>query len=157
MSAGSPDTLVVDASVAAKWHLKDEVYAEQALHLFNQLIQGEVEVWAPSHIRSEVSSAITAATLGRQPRLTPDQGRQAIAMFLALGLHTADTDTLYLSAYTLVHEYHCAFYDALYVALARQLAAPLVTADRPLYQRLRHLPQIVWLGDYPLSFIPAHE
>jgi len=53
-----------------------------------------------------------------------------------------------MAAYPLVHQYDCALYDALYLALAQQLALPFVTADRRLYERIRHLSYAVWIGDY---------
>ena len=81
-------TLVVDASVAAKWYLPDEDYADQASALLGHFRQGKIKLVAPEQIRYEVPSAITVATRGRAPRLTLEQGRRAIEEFLALDLET---------------------------------------------------------------------
>lgn len=142
------ETLVVDASVAAKWHLTDEEYADKATLILTRFAQGQVELLAPDHIRYEVPSAITVATQGRKPRITQEQGKEAIEEFLALGLKTVSDEELILAAYLLVHQYGCALYDALYLALAQRLTFPLITADHKLYQRVKHLPYVLWIGDY---------
>ncbi|MGH2350384.1 MAG: type II toxin-antitoxin system VapC family toxin [Chloroflexota bacterium] len=144
------EALVVDASVAAKWHLKGEVYNDQAQLLLARLSRGETALAAPSQIRFEVPSAITAATLGAASRLSVEEGQRAITEFLSLPLVTYDGPDLILDAYTLVHQYGIALYDALYFALAQQLDVRLITADRRLHRRIRHLPNVLWLGDYSL-------
>jgi len=148
MSVGPAETLVVDASLATKWHLSGEEYTDKARLILRRFAQGQTQIVAPLHICYEVPSAIIAATLGPKPRISHEQGQEAIEEFLALDLQTFDTAELILAAYALVRRYGCAFYDALYLALAQQLAVPLVTADRRFYQRIRHLPNVVWLGDY---------
>lgn len=149
MPAKAPYALVVDASVATKWHLTDEEYNDEATLIINRFAQGEVELVAPEHIRYEVPSAITVATLGRKPRLSVDQGREAIAEFLALGIKTVRDNDLVLAAYPLAHRYGCALYDALYLALADRLGMQFITADSKLYRLIRDLPFVLWIGDYP--------
>ena len=124
--AAEASQLVVDASVAIKWHLVDEEHAEAAAALLRQFMQGVVELVAPAHIRYEVPSAIIVATGGRDPRLTIEQGREAIEEFLTLGLSTIDTNELILSSFPFVHQYTIAFYDALYLALSRELGVWVV-------------------------------
>jgi len=139
--------MVVDASVAVKWHLTDEEDADAAA-LLAHFAQGMVTLVAPDQIRYEVPNAIAVATLGRSPRLTREQGREAIEEFLALGLPTVADDRLITDAYPLVQRHGCAFYDALYVALAQRLAIAFITADRRLYARILQLPSVTWMGDY---------
>ncbi len=148
MAAGPINPVVVDASVAVKWLLPDEDHTDRARLLLRRYGQAEIQLVAPSHLRFEVPSAIVAATLGRAPRLSRDEARDAIEDFLSLPLHTVDTNELILSAFPLVYSNGCAFYDALYLALARSLGAPLITADRRFYQRIQPAPGVVWLGDY---------
>ncbi|HLB12681.1 MAG TPA: type II toxin-antitoxin system VapC family toxin [Dehalococcoidia bacterium] len=148
MLQGDPKALVVDASVAAKWHLTDEEHTDKARLLLPGFASGLIDLWAPNYIRYEVPSAIAAAARGRAPRISPEQGMEAIGEFLSLGLKTVDTAELISDAYLLVHRHDCAFYDALYLALAQILDAPLITADRKLYQRISELPKVIWIGDY---------
>lgn len=139
---------VVDASVAVKWHLQDEEYAAESALLLQQFARGQVDLLAPGHISYELASAVTVATLGQEPRLSLAQGQQAIEEFLELGITLVDDPRLILEAYPLVHQHGCALYDALYLALAQRLSIPLVHADRRLEQRIGHLPNMIWIGDY---------
>ena len=153
--AATAELLVVDASVATKWHLPDEADADIALALLTRYLRGEVQLVAPQHIRSEVPSAITVATRmtprgQAHPRRTVTQGAQAIADFLALGLPTVDDDVLVAAAYEVAQQYGCAFYDGLYLALAQRLNVRFVLADHRFYALIRQLPFVVWLSDYGL-------
>ena len=141
-------TVVVDASVAVKWHLLDEDYVAESARLLTEFARGETELIAPAHINYEVASSVTVATTGRSPRLSLEQGRDAINEFLALGIRTVPDPELVMSAYELAHRHGCAFYDALYLALAEQLQLDLVVADHRLYQRVGQLPGVIWIGDY---------
>ncbi len=144
----APPAMVVDASVAVKWHLTDEEDADAAALLLTRFSDRQVDLVAPDQIRYEVPNAIAVATIGREPRLTPEQGREAIEEFLALALPTVVDDELIAKAFPLVHQYGIAFYDALYVALAQRLGIPFITADRRLYDYIRQLPAVIWIGDY---------
>lgn len=140
--------LVIDASVAAKWHLQDEQHGAEALALLTHFTTGQVALFGPDHIRYEVAATLTAATLGDRPRLRRRVAERAIDTFLALGVQTVGTDALIRAAFALVHQYRIAFYDALYLALAQDLDIPLITADRRFYQRVSQLPTMVWIGQY---------
>jgi predicted nucleic acid-binding protein len=142
------ELLVVDASVACKWHLPDETDAEIAMLLLDRFADGEVQLIAPQHIRSEVPSAITVATRGKQTRLTPEQGEAAIEEFLAIGVRTIDDDSLVRATYAAARQYDCAFYDGLYLALAHRLGVRFVLADDRFYARINQLPFVVWISDY---------
>jgi len=48
------------------------------------------------------------------------------------------------------HPNDCAIYDALYLALAQRLGSPFITADYKLYRSVRHLPEVIWIAQYPL-------
>lgn len=150
-SDDQPEALIVDASVAVKWHLADEDNADKAALLLARFAQGQADLLAPAQIRYEVPSAITIATRGQAPRLTQEQGAEAIEEFLSLGLTTIDMDELILAAYSLVSRHGCAFYDALYLALADATSLRFITADHTLYQRIRHLPHVIWIEDYAPS------
>ncbi len=140
--------LVVDASVAAKWHLDDEDHVAEATLLLERFGRGEVELLAPTQIRFEVPSTFTVATLGQNPRLTVTEARSAIEEFLSLAITVIDDDQLVLSAFDLSQQYNCAMYDALYAALSQRLGIPFITADQRLYQRIRSLPEVIWIADY---------
>jgi predicted nucleic acid-binding protein len=110
------DALVVDASVATKWFLTDEVDSEAAALVLSQFGHGEIVLRAPAYIRYEVPAAITAATLGAYPRITPDDAQEALSEFLLLQLTTHENDELIQAAFSLVRRHGIALYDGLYVA-----------------------------------------
>jgi predicted nucleic acid-binding protein len=143
------DAYVVDASVAVKWHLQDEKHTTQALALLRGFVNGEFDLLAPEHIRYEVANAITVATQRSPARLTYEQGAEAIAEFLDLSLTTLNDSELLNAAYPLTRTYNCAFYDAVYLALAQRVHRPLVTADARFYQRVRDLRLVNWIADRP--------
>ncbi|HLZ71048.1 MAG TPA: type II toxin-antitoxin system VapC family toxin [Dehalococcoidia bacterium] len=147
------DRLVVDASVAAKWHLpdRDEEHADQALLLLTQFQAGDLELLAPAHIRFEVPSVLTVATIRTPFRLTPEQAQAAIDAFLALPLATYDDTALLSAAFRLTTRYGLTYYDAVYLALAQREQAPLVTADRRAHARIAQLPEVLWLADWQLQ------
>jgi predicted nucleic acid-binding protein len=140
---------VVDASVAAKWHLRDEEHTDRARHVLSRFAQGQIALFAPIHIRVEVPAVIVAATRRRPPRLSRQQGQEAIDEFLSLAIETVESPALTRAAYVLAHQHDLSFYDAIYLSAARALGAPLVTADRRFYERIRSLPNARWIGDYP--------
>lgn len=145
------ETLVVDASVAAKWHLRDEEGAADALAILTRFVNGELALVAPDHLRYEIASTLTVATLGERQRLSATVAERALDYFLRLGIETVGTDALIRAAFPLVHRHGIAYYDALYLALADNLGVPLITADRRFYQRVRTLPQVLWLSAYRMS------
>jgi len=142
------DAYVVDASVAVKWHLEDERYTTQSLALLRGFVEGDFDLVAPDHIRYEVANAITVATRSTPARLTDEQGGAAIAEFLALPLATFGDDDLLTAAYPLVRRYNCAFYDAVYLALALRTDRPLVTADERFYRQASDAGLLTWIADY---------
>jgi predicted nucleic acid-binding protein len=137
--------LVVDAFVAAKWRLPedDEEHADLALGLLDQFQAGTLALIAPRHVRYEVVSAITVATLGARPRLTVRQAQIAIDGFLSLPLPTFDDAPLLSAGFLLARQYGIAFYDAVYLALAQREQARLITADRKCYNRILNLPDVL--------------
>lgn len=139
---------MVDASVVVKWHVHGEKHTEQARLLLSHFAQGKVHLVAPDLIRYEVPSALTAATLGSNPRLTYTQGREAIEEFLSLDIEAVDCGGLVLASYALVHQLGCALYDTLYLALSQDYDIPLITADRRFYAKVCHLPNVLWIGNY---------
>ena len=144
------DAVVVDASVAVKWHLTSETDAQVSGHVLAAYTRGVLGLHAPQHIHYEVPSAITIASRGRQPRLSVDEARTAIDEFLGIRITLHSDDVLVRDAFELAQQHGCAFYDGLYVALAQRMGLPFVTADRKLYELVRLLPGVVWIADWAL-------
>lgn len=138
---------VVDASVATKWHLRDEESSDAADVLLADFREGRISLIVPEQIRHEVASAVRTAV--RTHRLTAALARTVIANFLAWRIPTVGNDELILLAYDLAVRFGCSLYDGLYLALAETTDCPLVYADRRLRNALGgRFPQSLWLTDY---------
>ncbi len=75
-----PTRYVIDASVAIKWHLRDEQFVDESDALLADMLDGSAVLIAPDHIRYEVASAIHTAV--RMDRLLEADGRLALTQFL---------------------------------------------------------------------------
>lgn len=125
--------IVVDASVAAKW-LLDEPDASQALELLHQ---NSGRLVAPSLIRIEVANALVrplrvgVLTATRVQVLCSAWDQMLEDGVLAL----TPSDQLFDHAVQLAVQIRHPVPDCLYLALAVELDASLVTADGPMYER----------------------
>ncbi len=142
------ETLVLDASVAVKWALTDEDHVQESTNVLDKFTNGEINLVAPVQIRYEVPNAVTVAARRQPPRINVADARLAIEYFLSLGIQTIDSDDLIRLAFGLSQQYDCALYDGLYLALSQQLGIPLITADNALYQKIKQLPNVIWIADY---------
>jgi predicted nucleic acid-binding protein len=89
---------------------------------------GDSQMVAPDLINPEVLWALRRRE--RRGILRPDRARQAVEDLLDAPLRRFPTLELLATAWTL--RANITSYDACYVALARELECPLVTADRKL-------------------------
>ena len=139
--------LVVDTSVALKWHLEDEDHVPEALAVLEDYRHGRISLLAPDNIRYEFAGAIRKAVSRR--RISTENGRLAIDAFLGLELRTVRSSSLIVIAYATAITYKCSLYDGLYVALAELAQSPLVYADRRLRNTLGDRFRLgVWIADY---------
>ena len=139
---------VVDASVAAKWFLSDEEDVDHARRVLRELVSGNIRLVAPEQILAEIGSTLTVAASSTRNRIQKQAARSGFFRFLALPIETVPTRDLGSEAYDLSEQFSCAFYDALYITLARRRAIPIINADRKLHDRVGHLPGVIWVADY---------
>lgn len=124
---------VIDASVVVEF-LIDLGLAPIASRLFAGLVdpESDLELWAPDLLYPETASAIRKLVLRR--RLPAKAGGQAIARAMRLPIRGVATALLLPEVWRLRGALTA--YDACYVALARRLRCPLVTADHRLARAL---------------------
>lgn len=137
--------LVLDTSVIFKWSRQphEEPLVPQALVLLEQYLSGETEIRIPELLFYELGN-----TIKQKSHLLYGSERTILRDIFALGLtvHMLDI-TLAQEALRTALEHDLTFYDATFVALAQSLRCNLITADRKLYQKLRTLPFVRFLGD----------
>jgi predicted nucleic acid-binding protein len=122
-------TLVVDASVAAAWLLPDEAAADADAILRRVASDGAL---APDLLWHELRNILGMAA--RRGRLPEAEVLPALSRLRRLPIETVDVvgeggDAAVIS---LARRRGLTAYDAAYLALARDRAVPLATADRAL-------------------------
>ncbi len=126
---------VVDASVVAKWYLRDEEGVKQADRLMDRFLDGHEYLTTPHITRYELADAVYRAS--RLGRIDEAAARVAVTGFDQLELTQALDDEEQLNAsIRLAHRFGISFYDALYLALAEKLGLRMITADAAFYQRV---------------------
>lgn len=141
-------SLVVDASVAAKWMFpaKGELLREEAYRLLDAYGAGEVSLLVPDIFWAECGNIVGKAV--RQRRFSRIEGELAIFSMLRRSIPTISSASLLPEALPIAFNYGRSLYDCLYVALAVQSETELITADERLANALAaHLP-VKWLGAY---------
>ena len=140
------NAFVVDASVAAKWVLPGagEPFRDEALRLLKQWLDGKVRLIVPDFFWVELTNVLWKAV--RRGRCTKDTAVAALATMLDYQIPTVPSLNLLNLALQKGVQHGQSVYDSLYVVLAVEAAAQLITADEKLANALAaHLP-VTWLG-----------
>ena len=136
---------VVDAGVAVKWAVP-EAHSANA----EGLLRDGTGLLAPGHWLAEVATALWAksAVHGVMSR---QQAIERIAWVSGLTVEVVPAGRLIVAATGIAFELQLTACDTLYLALAEQSGAALVTADRKLYETAsatnRFAELVVWVGD----------
>ncbi len=137
---------VVDSSVAAKWVLAESDSASAHAVVTEALRTGE-----PLFVLDIALAEITNAIWKQNHRglATIDEARQWLDDLLACPVSVQPTQKILRPALEISAKFHCAVYDALFVAMADDLGLTGVTADEPLYNAV-HVdhPNIVLLRNW---------
>lgn len=138
--------VVVDASVAAKWFFPEdrEALMSQALALLDAYDNEEVRFVVPDLFYVETASAIWKTV--RMGRVTRAFGDQALELLTQRKFPTVPSLKLLENAFQIATAYGRTVYDCLYVALAVQTNAQLITADERLANALAARFPVKWLG-----------
>ena len=113
---------VVDASV-----IVDLLIEHPRTAAVRTAIEG-VDGVAPALLDAEVLHAVTRYV--RRGELSEDRAQQALSLLVDADIERFPIAPLVLPAWELRH--NVSSYDAVYVALARELRCPLITCDRAL-------------------------
>lgn len=140
--------LVLDASVAIKWAMPSprEPLTDASMRLLKRYVDAEVEFLVPDVFWAEIANVLWKGT--RQRRWRRDEAEAAATDMRARDFATVSCRVLMPEALRIAFAYDRSIHDALYVALAVQSKAELITADERLANALAaHLP-VKWLGAY---------
>lgn len=138
---------VVDASVVAKWVLPDESEEAGPAKLKQDLVEGRVELHAPSIMPVEVANVLwRAERAGRIARSDATEALRALGG-LRLALHELGWDGI-LESFELASSLDVVMYDAAYLLVSSRLKAPLITADVSLYEKSKARYRSLLVRDY---------
>lgn len=135
--------LVVDASVAVKWFMPEELAAEA-----DQLLDSRYALTAPDLLWLEVGSAFWKKV--RRGDVDADSARGILRDLARFPIHVAPSFPLSSPALDIALRHGVTIYDGLYIALALAERSEFITADRRLRDRCRDQgigATVSWLGD----------
>ena len=137
---------VVDASVAAKWFLPadGETLADEALQLLRRYTAGRIRLTVPDIFWAEFANILWKAV--RRGRWTKASADAALAAMKERNLPTVPSFDLLHEAFAIANAFDRSVYDSLYVALAVNSKAELLTADERLAHALAATLPVKWLG-----------
>jgi len=143
--------LVLDASVAAKWFLPraGEGLVDEAFHLLRLHAEAEIEFTAPDLFWPEFGNVLWKAV--RQGRWSGTAAGTALQQMQQQKLATVPAEDLVEDALAVALACGRTVYDSLYIALAVQRGADLVTADERLANAVAACLPVKWLGGLRLA------
>lgn len=133
--------VVVDASIALRWVLRDEKEARVDA-LLDQWIASLTDMLAPPLFTAEITNALYLSV--KRNRLLLEEAQLALNTIIQLGVQITEPPGLYPRSLELAATYGIAnAYDAQYVALAEIESCELWTADERLVTGIKPPPS--WL------------
>lgn len=139
-------TIVVDASVAAKW-LFEETDSAKAKTLLEEIKEGRVESLAPEILPAEIANSLSKRVF--RGVLEPLEAEAQYERFRRSCPPLISNGFLAGPALYLALRHRHSIYDCLYVALALETPCDLVTADERLHRAFSpSFPQVRLLRDW---------
>jgi len=138
---------VVDACVAVKWFIREN-YQREADQILRDFGDEKVDLIAPDIIVSEVGNVLWKRSI-INPSISVTEASASYRDFLALGIRLHACSGIASAAMRIAMAERRSVYDAMYMALAEQMACDFITADEKLYSTLRKkFSWLRWIGDY---------
>ena len=141
-------SIVLDASVAAKWMLpaKGELLYDEASRLLVAYEAGALSLIVPDVFWPECGNIVWKAV--RRQRLPRAHAELAITVMQQRDIPTVPSTTLLLPALSMALDFDRSVYHCLYVALAVRTKNELVTADERLANSMAARFPVKWLGAF---------
>ncbi len=140
--------VVVDASVAIKWLVREE-HTDEALAILSAWHDEDVTPAAPYLLPFEVANALHRKVLRDQ--LTVRDTARMISQLLSSQLELHQTAELHVRALELATQLQQgSVYDAHYLALAEEFGCELWTADQRFHRAAEGAGNVHWIGDWTM-------
>ena len=139
--------VVVDASLAFKWLVKEE-HSDEALAIAQYWNSQDVTPTAPHLMPVEVANALYKRVV--RGELTVEAAKRRINSLISSGIELREALELHGRALELAHELQQgAVYDAHYLALSESLDCELWTADEKFFRAASPMAENVrWIGEF---------
>lgn len=148
--------VVIDASVALKWRLRDEEATQQADALLEDFLAGKLVLLTPTLFDYEIANALRVAVT--RQRLSESDAVAALADFAQYAIVRYDYAGISSRTFDLSDQHQRSAYDSAYMALAQAQGVWFFTGDKRLFNAVGQiLARVKWLGDYQFDAIPAPE
>jgi predicted nucleic acid-binding protein len=135
--------LVVDASVALKWFVRER-WSDQARALLGAYEKGHILLCAPYLLDFEVANV-----LRYKREFGAQDVQQALALLRALQLDLYSLDEVVApEAIRLAYQHGLTMYDAAYLAGARVLGCSFWTADQEFLEKTAEVPQVYHIREW---------
>ena len=123
MATTTKKKIIIDSSVIVKWLLShNEQNLKQAHSLLTHIKKGQVECFTPELAKYEIGNAIL------NKKISNDIAELAFSTFYRLPIRfISETNKAATYAYQLAEDHRITYYDAAFMALAKEQDAPLVT------------------------------
>lgn len=142
------NTIIIDASVALKWWLRDEDSTAEADQVQMDFLRGDLCLVAPNLFDYEIVNTLKMAFV--RNRIDEAYALAAISDLVAYDIERHDTRPLQILAFQIACRYQRSVYDAAYLALAQTLGFDFYTGDKRLFNAVGNVFNWVkWIGDYP--------
>lgn len=141
--------VVVDASLAFKWLVKEE-HSDEALAIAQYWSSQDVRPTAPHFMPVEVANALYKRVV--RGELTVEAAKRRINSLVSSGIELRDVPDLHGRALELANELQQrAVYDAHYLALSESLDCELWTADEKFFRAAApSAKNLRWIGEFVL-------
>lgn len=148
--------VVIDASVALKWQLRDEEATSQADALLEDFLDSKLDLLAPTLFDYEITNALKVAV--NMGRLSENEAIVAITEFQQYSIERYDFRDIQSLSFKLAYLHQRSAYDGAYLALAQFNKLWFYTGDRRLFNAVgKTLPWVKWIGDYQFDAIPVNR
>ena len=128
--------LVIDASVALKWRLRDEEATSQADTLLEDFLAGKLALRTPTLFDYEIANALRVAVT--RQRLSEPDAAAALADFAQYTIVRCDFTGIASLTFHLSGQYQRSAYDSAYLALAQSQGVWFFTGDKRLFNAVGH-------------------
>lgn len=139
--------IVIDASAALKWRLRDEEATEQADAILNDFLNKRIILIVPTLFDYEITNALkVAASMGR---ISKEDALSAIADFQEFDIQRIEFSEVQMTAFEMAYRYQRSVYDSTYLSLGFLKKLSFYTGDKRLFNAVgKALTWVKWIGDY---------